>query len=395
MTSSVRTGYYGGNPPAVDGVFEITADTSNTLGWQGGSSYGGVGYRFKASKYSSVFGRSTTEARPRAVSGVWLVRASGGFVAANTSWSVVNADAAAPANGTTVKGGKVRSVYKVGAAEYASAELQASVTTSSTGGRTVSAEVVVQDSTSGTTTSKTIKLGTLDGLSGGAVKSTIAVTPPPTASTAGNGMDPNNGMLIVDTVYPEHPTGNGVIGGQMWCRTLMNDTLLWQFGMYNNTNVGSDTTGVISMQNLEGVGRNVFWTFSNNGNATANNGAWINGVSDAAAKYEIEELPDPYGALDGIKARTWRLNTKANKGKYGIGVLANGLYDHFPDATLYAGDLEMDDGTVLKDALTVQAGDSGVTVAVLTAVLQDMVKRMDALESTVRALSGKALESGS
>lgn len=152
--SSIMTG----NPPAVDGVFEITADTSNTLGWQGGSSYGGVGYRFKASKYSPVFGRSTTEVRPRAVSGVWLVRASGGFVAANTSWSVINADTTAPSNGTTVKGGEVRSVYKVGTAEFAAAELQASVVTSSTGVRTVSAEVVVVDATTGTAVTKAINL---------------------------------------------------------------------------------------------------------------------------------------------------------------------------------------------------------------------------------------------
>lgn len=83
------------------------------------------------------------------------------------------------------------------------------------------------------------------------------------------------------------------------------------------------------------------------------------------------------------------------KGKYGNGVLANGLYDHFPEATLYAGDLEMDDGTILKGAFTVQACDSGVTVAVLTAVLQDMVKRMDALESEVKALSESRHESSS
>lgn len=132
-----------------------------------------------ASRSSSSYGRnSTTEVYPNHVSGVWLVRASGGFTAANTSWSVINADATAPTNGMTVNGGKVRSVYKVGTAEYASADLQASVATSRTGVRTVGAEVVVNDATSGTATSKTIKLGTVDGLTGGAISSQIVVSSP-------------------------------------------------------------------------------------------------------------------------------------------------------------------------------------------------------------------------
>ena len=68
-----------------------------------------------ASISSDSYGRnSTTEVYPNHVSGVWLVRASGGFVAANTQWSVLNGDATLPPNSTVVRGGAVKSGYTVG-----------------------------------------------------------------------------------------------------------------------------------------------------------------------------------------------------------------------------------------------------------------------------------------
>ncbi|BCG45084.1 tail fiber protein [Escherichia phage O18-011] len=70
------------------------------------------GTDFSASKSSPVYGRqSVSEIRPNSFYGVWVIRASGGFVAANTSWSVKNADATAPSSGTTVRGGEVISEY--------------------------------------------------------------------------------------------------------------------------------------------------------------------------------------------------------------------------------------------------------------------------------------------
>lgn len=140
------------------GAFQIRRGATNSFATGVADASFGSSLDVDFSRASGVYKNGLTEVRPRAVSGVWLVRASGGFVAANTSWSVINADATAPANGTTVKGGKVRSVYKVGTAEYGIAELQASVTTSSTGVKTVGAEINVIDSTSGTEVTKTWSL---------------------------------------------------------------------------------------------------------------------------------------------------------------------------------------------------------------------------------------------
>ncbi|HHA3594145.1 TPA: tail fiber domain-containing protein [Salmonella enterica subsp. enterica serovar Newport] len=57
------------------------------------------------------------EARPNAIVGIWLIRVSGSFNAANTAFNVINKDTAAPNSGTTVSGGKLISSYYVGNVE--------------------------------------------------------------------------------------------------------------------------------------------------------------------------------------------------------------------------------------------------------------------------------------
>lgn len=66
---------------------------------------------FDASRSSPIYGASTDEILTRNFVGVWVIRASGGFVAANTSWSVKNADSSTPPQNTSVRGGEVVSEY--------------------------------------------------------------------------------------------------------------------------------------------------------------------------------------------------------------------------------------------------------------------------------------------
>lgn len=84
-------------------------------------------WNFDASRQSSVYGRygNTDEITPNNFTGVWVIRASGGFVAANTSWSVINADKTTPNSGVVVSGGSVKSEYKSPSANV-TAELKSS-----------------------------------------------------------------------------------------------------------------------------------------------------------------------------------------------------------------------------------------------------------------------------
>ncbi|MFA1286225.1 tail fiber domain-containing protein, partial [Citrobacter telavivensis] len=56
---------------------------------------------------------------------VWIIRASGGFTAANTSWSVINEDASMPPNLVYASGGQVISKYKANGAEVSTLSIKA------------------------------------------------------------------------------------------------------------------------------------------------------------------------------------------------------------------------------------------------------------------------------
>lgn len=328
------------------------------------------GIDFSASRSNAAYGRnSTTEVVPNHVISVWVIRATGGFTAANTSWSVINADSTAPANGTTVKGGAVRSSYKVGTTEQAAAELKTSLSVSSSGVKTVGAEVNVVDSTGGTAVSKVIKLGTVDGLTGGTVSSSIKVTGT-VVSVAGTAV--NAGGLLQCEIQDQNST-------------IIRSRILTELntGSYSQTTIANFDGG-----RSEPSAQNQYWAFRSDGNAYAN-GTWTNGASDIRVKKDFEEIKDPFATMRKIRAGTWRMNTKTGDGKFGIGVLANGLYDDYPEAKLTNGDQELVDGTIVKDVLTVQSGDSGVLAAVHHASILKLMDKIAQLESRISELESK------
>lgn len=77
-----------------------------------------------ASRSNPIYGRSNAEIMGRNFVGVWVIRASGGFVAANTSWSVINADAVRPGSGVRAYSGQVKAQYKIGTVVEADAGLR-------------------------------------------------------------------------------------------------------------------------------------------------------------------------------------------------------------------------------------------------------------------------------
>ncbi|MDT7095355.1 tail fiber domain-containing protein [Citrobacter amalonaticus] len=96
---------------------------------------------FKASDSNPVYGRSANQVWPNSFVGVWIIRASGGFTAANTLWSVINEDAEAPGPGVLTRGGNVISSYKIAGVEVARGSLSVSHNTYSSGFRDVSAVI--------------------------------------------------------------------------------------------------------------------------------------------------------------------------------------------------------------------------------------------------------------
>lgn len=113
-----------------NGAFTGVAGTPNlVLGSTGGASFGQAPYFFKASNSNAAYGRNgATEIRPNSAVGFWIIRASGGFTSANTSWEVINSDATEPSSGTTTYGGDVWSTYKVAGSDYVKLGYRAKIT---------------------------------------------------------------------------------------------------------------------------------------------------------------------------------------------------------------------------------------------------------------------------
>lgn len=113
---------------ATDGALQSTTSSDSPAPAPVGSGGRYIQTNFNASRCSSVYGRTSTEIRPNNFIGVWVIRASGGFTSANTSWSVINGDSAKPNANTTVYGGSILSEYKVGTNSEAVSTLRAKAT---------------------------------------------------------------------------------------------------------------------------------------------------------------------------------------------------------------------------------------------------------------------------
>ncbi|MEI9544090.1 tail fiber domain-containing protein [Citrobacter braakii] len=147
-----------------------------------------------------------------------------------------------------------------------------------------------------------------------------------------------------------------------------------------------DTVAVIRTSDWSVSGGDKEWTFlRSNGNAIAP-GNWVNGGSTVKIKEKVEDIQNPRETMRIIRACTWRLKTKNADGRFGIGVLAEGLYEAYPEAKVTAGDIELRDGTVVKDALSVQAGDSGVLAAVHHATIISLMDENEAQQKEINQL---------
>lgn len=114
--------------------------------------------RFDASKSSPAY-KGISEVRPNSFFGVWVIRASGAFVAANTSYAVMNAYSADQPANSLLEGGRVQSEIRVAGALSAKAAL---VAKQRVGGE-VWAAIEITDASGSQQTVKTIEIPNLSG----------------------------------------------------------------------------------------------------------------------------------------------------------------------------------------------------------------------------------------
>lgn len=316
---------------------------------------------FDASRSSSVYGRDgSPEVRPNSVLSVWVVRASGGFVAANTSWSVINVDDAEPSNSTIVKGGAVRSVYKVGTKEYGVAQLQATVNTSSSGDKTVSAEVVVTNSTGDFAKYNTIRLGTVDGLTGGIISGQVRVSN--AARAAAYISDGTN-------TWEESPGifRNIIAQGQH------SDTQWGLIDYVTDNNVGKAYMRLIPFASPSDFS---IFQIDHTGEASART---FTPICDERAKDEIERVRRPLDGMRKIRGVTFRYK---DSGIFGIGFTAQDVESVFPEAVSSGNNMTLRDGTVIEG---IKRPDTFSVAAALHH--ESILELMDIMKSTIIAIA--------
>ena len=322
----------------------------------GANSLGSVALR--ASNSSPAYGRNnlaTDEVLPRNFSGVWVIRASGGFTAANTQWSVINGDAAMPGPGTTADGGSVMSEYRVGTAVEAEGRMR------------------------------------VRAVIGGSYYMRLTVTNLTTAASQAFDFVDNGNLLVPNNLITS--SGNVDAKGQLISRggqaIFIGNTNNQSFINFNNSantatygRVYSERNGDVTIMTTTagGVGTNKYFQFLQAGNAVCA-GGWGTS-SDVRIKDEIVKIQDPLTKMKRINGVSWRLKTDG--AKVGFGFVAQDVEVDFPEAVSVSGDMELADGTVIKDVKSVDT--YGVAAALHHEAILALMEQVDELKAEIAAL---------
>lgn len=318
-----------------------------------GETYAPPLLKLDASESSKVFGRGgSTTIIPDTVNGVWIVRASGGFVAANTSWAVINADAIAPGANVTTTGGSVRSQYNIGASEKHSSEFFSVWNSSST--------------------------------------------------TAGALIRVNYGGLVKDFVFDS--TGALTIDGQLGCNAVISKGIGYSGGLvrfaayatadvnsvnqvYTVQNAGSATTCYqvtvpgISYQHvwrLDHDGQNKYFSIRSDNNMYTPIGAVAIQGCDVRIKYGFE--PPKAGAWERIEAIgicEFKYNGSTTQQR---GPLAQQMADIDPVYVFEGGTATDENG---KDFEILNVNEKAVMADMIT-VIQELQARVKELEARLK-----------
>ncbi|AYD85516.1 tail fiber protein [Escherichia phage FEC19] len=362
---------------ATNGAFQSITSGDSPAAAGSGSRF--IQTNFDASRSSPVYGRSAAEIVPRNFVGVWVIRASGGFVAANTTWSVINGDAVKPATGTLVRGGSVKSEYKIGTNIAYQAFLQAYGKIdglTSEQGAVISNGVqewkFAQDGTFYFPNSIN-QIGTER--TDGALNVNAYLRPKDLVAQPLNSVGvaayESNGMRMINfnqstPGYVSYFSGDWYAGS-------------YTFGGVRGT--GTDLMHAqISINNGQGAAAD--FKFMPDGTATAGN--WVS-TSDERVKTNIQRISDPLGKMRLIKGVTWERLDKSEKPN-GIGFIAQDVEGVFPDAvkTLKYSNTELKDGTVVEDIKSVDT--YGVAAALHHEAILALMDQIDELKAEIAAL---------
>ncbi|HFN8151626.1 TPA: pyocin knob domain-containing S74 family peptidase [Escherichia coli] len=377
INGTFRAYTYSNNNPT--GAVSFAATSTNVISTTGPNANTQYGvFSFSASRANAAYGRSS-KVRPDCFVGVWVIRASGGFVAANTSWSVINGDAVKPATGTLVKGGSVKSEYKIGTNIAYQAFLQAygkiDGLTSECGAEIsngVQSWAFDQDGAMIFPASE-VQIGSArpDGnlVIGAHVRPIDVVAKP--LQVVGVDASENNGIRMVN--YANVPSGGYV-------NTISGD---WYSGVWLFGGVRSSGPDMERVQlNVQANSSSAIAAYQFGADGIAICPEWRS-TSDERVKSGINRIADPLHKMRNIKGVSWTLETN---GSIGYGFIAQDVEKDFPEAVSETKfmPVKLRDGSTVESVKSVNT--SGVAAALHHEAILALMDQIDELKAEIVAL---------
>lgn len=360
---TMLSGWGSGGSVRGRGSFSPQTTTLTPIGGTNAINGSYVNVDFDASKSNPIYGRTVSELRPNNFIGVWVIRAKGSFIAANTSWSVINSDVTKPSNGTTVTGGTILSVYEAEGSGVGSTSLKHSATL---GGSHRGILSVKNDETGATNDFQFLENGTLGGVNHMTLKQIVLRPTDVDANIALNviGRERNDmSMWTANTTMAANTHVNRLQG--YWYEDS------WSIGGLRASNT---TLAAASIQVTSSGGSN-YWTFNRVGGAISTaNGSITPVASDERLKENIE-VWDESDSLNKIKTLTPKTFNWKSDGRKDLGFIAQDLQKINP---LYTW---IDEQDSQNDRKLLNVSDR--------ALMADMVGAIKTLSARVEELENK------
>ncbi|MDU4843250.1 MAG: tail fiber domain-containing protein [Leclercia adecarboxylata] len=204
------------------------------------------------------------------------------------------------------------------------------------------------------------RLNTIDGKTGGKVKGDYIV------------LDNTYGHTTQLMTYNPGSAGTH-FGGMVMKRPNSQGYVLSQYST-SDYEVASVTIGI------DGPGGSVSWAFNRNGQAVGN---W-QPASDVRIKHNIKRIVDPLAAMRSISGCEW---DRLDNGLHGYGFIAQEVEVLFPQAVTVAGDIKLNDDSVVEDAKTVDT--FGLSAALHHEAILALMETVDNLTAQVAQLQAE------
>jgi len=215
------------------------------------------------------------------------------------------------------------------------------------------------------------RLSTIDGRSGGTLST-------PSLFTGANAGNAGNKVGIES--LPATTVG-GVVG--RLSLQYFNDT-----GYVGAVRGGSTSLDAVNVGIDKANGTWVTWSFASGGNATANNGSWVNN-SDERIKTNIIPIMDPLEKMRMFRGCTWDRLDNAPPGQ---GFIAQELAKAMPTAVFTGGTTILRDGAEVKETLSVDL--AGASAALHHEAILAIMDAFDELANEVKELRSELMGGG-